>query len=973
MTNRLALLLAGSLCSAALTAQIQDLALDPTNPAPSQDESISIARAAHGLNLDEGRLIGGGGDYKVVFDQGGVMFTPAMGDSVEVNQNLRLTLESVRRGGETVFAASAPARPDVSRIDASIAQYRHGTIVERFDVRADALKQSFVFDRQPAGNGDLIVRLLVDTNMAAAPGGFLQGLTLRAGALDAVHVGAVVGIDATGREIAGHMNYTGTHLELVLPHAFVATASYPLILDPPISSAIVASSSVQAHRPDIAYEPGADRYLVVWEHVFSATDEDIRAHFVSGNGNPTGGLMTIDGSLDRSCNPTACAVAMSGKFVVAYENEDSFGTPIFSAYTTIYGRAVDAVSGAMGSYNSLTSFNLSFLLVRDKNPSLGGDSSGLDNECVLVFESESQDIVESREITVSTSGSLTEVTSRRRTQGTCESSTVAAGKPQITKDAGTGGIFGITWIEDGYAGGEVNARISFMTKNSTLLSLLGASAGTTRQRNLNISGDGQNFIITGEEAASSGSKQDIFINRYTLSPGSTVPVNVWNQAGIFGPGLDHTDPAVGLWGDRFIVGLSTERNAPRGPYTQSGEFDFSGTQIGPWFGLGSIANYSYNLESEIAMRIPSASTALDGMMVFQQSIIVGGVVQNSDIRVWRHVESPAASTTSFGSGCSGGSDAFYELMPSNAFDLSGSAMRLITNGTNYTAQAAGSYVTPPSFATTLSLDTYSWNNVNLPVSFPHPGGSTTQLLVFADGIVAIPGSTSLAPVPAANAWLASPTARFGTWHDFDVSSGGVVKAWVGGNIIYVTWVNVHSAGTTDPNTWQMQLNWSTGDVTMVWQSIVASGGPWLVGYASGNGDVDGGNMDISASLPGSFPVGQPDLQLDATPPSIGSTCVMTTTNVPSTGLIALQTLSLAPVNPGISLGFLGMPGCTAYANLDAVYTIPVSSGVASFSLPIPYQTNLVGFELAVQSSVFDPTANAFGFINSNGLLLTLAY
>jgi hypothetical protein len=89
-------------------------------------------------------------------------------------------------------------------------------------------------------------------------------------------------------------------------------------------------------------------------------------------------------------------------------------------------------------------------------------------------------------------------------------------------------------------------------------------------------------------------------------------------------------------------------------------------------------------------------------------------------------------------------------------------------------------------------------------------------------------------------------------------------------------------------------------------------------------------MDVSASLPGSFPVGQPDLQLDATPPSIGSTCVMTTTNVPSTGFIALQALSLAQVNPGISLGFFGMPGCTAYANLDAVYTIPVAGGVASF-------------------------------------------
>ncbi|MGK0300287.1 MAG: hypothetical protein ACI89X_001155 [Planctomycetota bacterium] len=978
MTNRLTHLLAGSLCSVALSAQVQDLPLQPTNPAPSQDESISIARAAHGLNLDDGRLIGGGGDYKVVFDQGGVMFTPAMGDAVEVNQNLRLTLESVRRGGETVFAASAPARPDVSRIDASIAQYRHGTIVERFDVRADALKQSFVFDRQPAGNGDLIVRLLVDTNMAAAQGEFLPGLTLRAGALDAVHVGAVVGIDATGREIVGHMNYTGSHLELVLPHAFVATANYPLVLDPPISSAIVASSSVQAHRPDIAYEPGHDRYLVVWEHVYSATDEDIRAHFVSGNGNPTGGLLTIDGSLDRSTNPTVCAVAASGMFVVAYENSAAFLYPV--TQDNIYGRTVNAVTGALGSFKNLTAVTIG-LNVRDKSPSLGGDSSYVDDECILVFESESQDLVKSREFNVSTSGSLTEYTSRRRDIGICGSGVLASAKPKISKDAGPGGVFAITYVPYNYVGGcgpqpcgQTKIALRLMSRNSNLLSSLGEIPGA-RMRNPQVSGDGQDFIVLWEQAAPVGSKQDIWGFRIGI-PASPTSVPTSNAPGAIqaDSNWDHTEPAVGMHGDQFVVGLSRERNAPRGPYTQSGEFDTNTmSQAGPWYGLGSIANYSYNLESAIAMRLPSTSVGLDGLIVFRQSIIVGGSVQSADIRVWRHLE--GATSTNFGSGCSGGSDAFYELMPGNAFDLSGSAMRLVNNGTSYTAVPGGTYVTPNPGATTLNTGSFTISPVGLPAPFPYPGGSASTMLVFSDGIVAVNGSLSTAPVPAVNPWLASATARFGTWHDFDVPSGGEIKVWVSVTqpTFYVTWIDVHSAGTTDDNTFQMQFDLTTGDVTMVWESMVASGGPWLVGYASGNGDVDGGNVDISASLPGSFPVGLPDLQLDATPPVLGSTCVMTTTNVPSTGLIALQTLSLAQVNPGISLGFLGMPGCTAYANLDAVYTIPVSSGVAGFSLPIPNQANLVGYTLTAQSSVFDPTANAFGFINSNGVLLKLAY
>ncbi|MGK0521898.1 MAG: hypothetical protein ACJAUC_004617, partial [Planctomycetota bacterium] len=775
-------------------------------------------------------------------------------------------------------------------------------------------------------------------------------------------------------------NYTGSHLELVLPHAFVATASYPLVLDPPISSAIVTSNTKPLRHPDIAYMPGSDRYLVVWEHAYSASDEDIHGRLVSGDGTPVGSLIFIDTSGTRERNPTVCAVAMSGQFVVAYEYSAPYPFPAGSTIDRIQARTVHPATGNLGSSTALTASTIG-LNVRDKSPSLGGDSSYVDDECILVFESESQDFVKSREFNVSTSGTLTEYTSRRQDIGICGSGVGANSNPKISKDAGAGGAFAITWIPYGYIGGcgvqpcgEVQLRVRLMDRNSNPLSIAAALSGA-RMRNPQVSGDGQIFVMLWEQAATSGSKQDIWGARLGVPANPTSLPILYNAGAILADSnWDHTDPAVGLYGDQILVGLSRERNAPRGPYTQSGEFDATTmTQSGPWYGLGSIANYSHNLESAIAMRLPATSVGLDGLIAFRQSIIVGGSVQSADIRVWRHRE--AASSTTFGRGCSGGSDAFYELMSGNAFDLSGSAMRLVNNGTSYTAQPGGTYVTPNSGATTLNTGSFTISPVGLPAPFPYPGGSASTMLVFSDGIVAVNGSLSTAPVPAVNPWLASANARFGTWHDFDVPSGGEIKVWVSVTqpTFYVTWIDVHSAGTTDDNTFQMQFDLTTGDVTMVWESMVASGGPWLVGYASGNGDVDGGNVDISASLPGSFPVGLPDLQLDATPPALGSTCVMTTTNVPSTGLIALQTLSVAQVNPGISLGFLGMPGCTAYANLDAVYTIPVAGGVASFSLPIPNQANLVGYTLTAQSSVFDPTANAFGFINSNGVLLKLAY
>lgn len=335
---------------------------------------------------------------------------------------------------------------------------------------------------------------------------------------------------------------------------------------------------------------------------------------------------------------------------------------------------------------------------------------------------------------------------------------------------------------------------------------------------------------------------------------------------------------------------------------------------------------------------------------------------------------PLAASTPYGFGCGPTSKAFYEEFNSSAFDLNGMAMTLVNNGSDYTAQPGGTFMPPSASAATLPLSLDDEETVTLSGTFPYHGGSTSSLIVCSNGFVSVATGNGTDYTPTIGEWLNSSVARWGSWHDFNVTTGGAVKFEQIGTIAYVTWDGAFSFGTTDPNTWQMQFDLATGNVTYVWDSIIASGDEWLVGYASGTNDNNAGARDISSELASTFQTsafnGDP-VELLTTSPTLGTTCVLTTTDIPATSVLAIQALSLTAHNPGINLAFLGMPGCAAYTNLDAVYTMVVSGGQATHGLTIPNQANLIGFQVFAQSSVFAPTINPFGFVNSNGVALTL--
>lgn len=377
----------------------------------------------------------------------------------------------------------------------------------------------------------------------------------------------------------------------------------------------------------------------------------------------------------------------------------------------------------------------------------------------------------------------------------------------------------------------------------------------------------------------------------------------------------------------------------------------------------------------------SVQTSLSVPVTFGTYYIRVGGYQGATGTFSLNVSGPqgtAAASVPYGTACGLASRAFYETFATAAaFDLANSNMRLVRTGTYYVAQPGGSYVTPPGSATSLALTDDSVASVTLSSAFPYIGGTTTSLEVCSNGYVSVATGNGTGYDPSAAVWLGSPQTRWGTLHDFNptILGSGAVKFHEAGSVSYVTWDGVFSYNTTTGgNTFQLQFDRSNGNVTFAWQAMAGTGNGFLVGYTAGGTNVDPGNRDISATLPGTFRNSADNAQplaLASTLPQLGTTLTFTTTNFPASSLLGIQELGLTHIEPGIDLGFLNMPGCFQYASLDVLYVMFPISQTGLYAMSVPNNPALQGFQMSAQSVAFVNGVNAAGLVTSNGLQITV--
>lgn len=346
------------------------------------------------------------------------------------------------------------------------------------------------------------------------------------------------------------------------------------------------------------------------------------------------------------------------------------------------------------------------------------------------------------------------------------------------------------------------------------------------------------------------------------------------------------------------------------------------------------------------------------------------------------VAETAAYYTRYGAGCYDRPKSFYEEWQPGTFDLANSSLHLTLASGTHAVSASNSAIVPPTSA---PLTNGAGNNLGddertapkaLGFTFPYPGGSTSSIIITANGNVFLQpassgGQNGTYEIFGVAGFLKGPPQLTALWADLDPSGPGDVFLDIDLSgavpVARITWLGLpESYRPGSSNTVQMEIA-GDGSVEFRYGAIDFVRQPGLTGFNPGFNAHDPGQRDLSATLP--FVAGDgavaPLLGMDARP-VVGTTPNMTLRDLPA-GTSGAVMFGL-PIH-GVNLFFAGMPDCIRH--VQPLLTAPFQAVGTASSVPlqIPNSRMLHGVDLTAQSLVASPGSNAAGMTVSNPVCL----
>lgn len=252
----------------------------PLLAVPLHAQSLPATRTVsiHAQTLaDSTELWASGDDYKVRLDAG-VAFVPRLGRSAAVNAEFRWrTLGLAGVGGSELLAVpGATAHSDhVAERDLSFAR-------ERYEPLPGGVEQTFAFDRRPALTGDLVLRGAIEGNVTPGERPAQHAPIVCRDSLGraVVEYGAAFAVDALGRTMPLSTSAVAGEIRIHLPESLLASANYPLTIDPLLSPLLLTSTTAAGSDLDMVVTARTNlpvQYPIAVAHrrVFSATDADV--------------------------------------------------------------------------------------------------------------------------------------------------------------------------------------------------------------------------------------------------------------------------------------------------------------------------------------------------------------------------------------------------------------------------------------------------------------------------------------------------------------------------------------------------------------------------------------------------------------------------------------------------------------------------------------------------------------------------
>ncbi len=266
----------------------------------------------------------------------------------------RWTLLGIETGRSRWFFNAQESGPKLRGRDIV---YTRGTVLEMYRVNQATISQQFVIAVPPAGGCDLQIEGAFEAN--GQPVETADGWQWIHGD-EMVQLSRMLAFDALGRNIPARMSVTANRVTFRLDGAALATAVYPVIIDPEIGTNDFRISDVGpdgntaffALSPAIAYNSTDNEYLIVWlgndngEMEIYGQRVDAETGAELGTNDFRISDMGPDG--DNTYNPSRCAVAYNStnnEYLVVWRGDDNTGGLVNDEFE-IFGQRLDGATGA---------------------------------------------------------------------------------------------------------------------------------------------------------------------------------------------------------------------------------------------------------------------------------------------------------------------------------------------------------------------------------------------------------------------------------------------------------------------------------------------------------------------------------------------------------------------------------------------------------------------------------------------------
>jgi hypothetical protein len=276
-----------------------------------------------------------GRTYKASFGAGGASYVPFLGSKAPRNFPMQLSLASAAVAGTEI-----PLEPAESAVrDGDRIVIDRGLIDEVYELGIDSVEQTFVVGERPA-EGDL--RFVVDIATEMARSADADGITY-SNELGSVHYGRAFVREPDGGRVPVTSRLVDGGVEIVIGREYLAQATFPLVVDPVITTFATDTTGQDCFNAEISYDVSTDRYLTVYEFSFSLSDGDIYAVLREGNGSSSY-FAYLDVTVENWRGPKVANLNNANQFLMAAQVSNVTGLLDWN----IWGMTIDATTLVSG-------------------------------------------------------------------------------------------------------------------------------------------------------------------------------------------------------------------------------------------------------------------------------------------------------------------------------------------------------------------------------------------------------------------------------------------------------------------------------------------------------------------------------------------------------------------------------------------------------------------------------------------------